>query len=171
VKRDKVVHPRTVPKNGTVIDSGRRTATDAIRAARKRAGLTQEKAAERLTQQKAKRRSVAASTISYWESGRMPQSWSELERYAKALGQPIVLRFGPDATKEPPPEWAGAMERRIVSEVQANRETITEALAAAFAEWADRTDRAQREGNADATLDGTEDQPPGGAAPKPGPAT
>ena len=163
MKRDKVVHPRTVPKNGTVIDSGRRTATNAIRAARKKAGLTQEKAAEL--------RGHATSTISRWETGGVPQSWDELERYANDLGQAIVLRFGPDATKEPPPKWAGAMEDRIVSEVQANRATITEALAVTFAEWADRIDRERREGNADATPDGTGDQPPGAAEPKPEPAT
>jgi transcriptional regulator with XRE-family HTH domain len=126
--------------------------------------LTQEKAAAR--------RGHATSTISRWETGGLPQTWNELHEYAKALGQEIVLRFGPaNTTKEPPPEWARAIESRIVSEVQVNRETIIEALAVAFAEWADRTDRAQREGNADAKPDGIEDQPPGEAAQKPGPAT
>lgn len=158
VKRDKVVRPRTVPKNGTVIDAGRKAVMKAIRAARKRAGLTQEKAAEL--------RGHATSTISRWETGGVPQSWDELDRYANDLGQSIVLRFGPDTDEEPPPKWAGAMESRIVSEVVANREALYAALAADLVKA--QLGRLPRR---DEPHDGKQDQPPAGAGPTPGPST
>ena len=135
---------------------------DAIRAARKNAGLTQEKAAERLTQQKAERRNVATSTISRWETGGVPQSWEELEAYARALDQAIVLRFGPDTDEEPPPNWAGAMESRIVSEVVANREALYAALAQDLVDA-----QLGRTQPPDEPPDGKPGRPPGGVGPMP----
>lgn len=160
MKRDRVVRPRTRPKAEDVIDTDRAAVKQAIRGARKRAGLTQEQAAAK--------RGYATSTISHWESGLLPKTWDELSRYAHALGQAIVLRFGPDTDEEPPPDWAGAMEKRIVSEVRANRVMLMDALAAGFAEQAERE---LDEGNDDGEPDETSDQPPEGAGPQPSPAS
>lgn len=109
VKRDRVVRPSTTPKSGAVIDTGRVAATSAIRDARIQAGLTQEKAAAL--------QGVATSTISRWENGGLPQTWKELHEYATALGQPIVLSFGPDTTKEPAPEWARELAEQTAQRV------------------------------------------------------
>jgi transcriptional regulator with XRE-family HTH domain len=158
MKRNKVVRPRTRPKTEDVIDVSRKAAATAIRDARVRAGLTQEKAAGL--------RGHATSTISRWESGGLPNTWDELHQYATALGQPIVLKFG-KAKDDPRPKWAGAMEKRIVSEVASNRTVLLEALALGFAEQARRR---LAEDNDDEGPDGNEDQPPGGVGPKPAPA-
>jgi transcriptional regulator with XRE-family HTH domain len=122
VKRDKVVRPSTTPKSGAVIDAGRKAAMTAIREARLRAELTQEKAAAL--------RGHATSTISRWETGALPQTWQELDEYAKALGQPIVLSFGAEREEAHPgePEWASAMESRIVGELQLYRQLIESIL-------------------------------------------
>jgi transcriptional regulator with XRE-family HTH domain len=121
------------------------------------------------------RAQITRNTLYNWEGGVTAPALDELEKVARTLDVPLSVLVdawsGRQQKKEPPPKWAGAMEQRIVSEVQANRATITEALAVTFAEWADRIDRERREGNADATPDGTGDQPPGGAEPEPEPAT
>lgn len=98
-----------------MIDAGRRAAT-AIRDARVLAGLTQEKAAAL--------REHATSTVSRWESGGLPQTWEELHQYAKALGQPIVLEFGP-GTKKPAaePRWVRRLEKKL-DEIHARQDTI-----------------------------------------------
>jgi hypothetical protein len=82
----------------------------------------------------------------------------------------ILSLFGheSDAHNETAPRWAGRLEERIVSEVQANRETMIEALAALSADWAAR---ALPEGNDDEAPDGTGDRPPRSSARRPGPAT
>ena len=111
------------------------------------------------------------TTVHRWTEGNI--EWDGLAALASGTRQDIVVTFPahgrPTATtKEPPPEWAGEMEERIVSEVQANREALMEALAAGFAE---RAERELGEDSDDEEPDGTGDQPPGGAGPKPKPAT
>lgn len=107
MKRDKVVRTRNAPKGGPVIDVGRRAAMEAIKDARRRAGLTQEQAAAKLGH--------ATSTISRWETGGLPQSWDQLTAYANALDQAIVLNFGP-AQQESPPAWAEGLATKAAEE-------------------------------------------------------
>jgi transcriptional regulator with XRE-family HTH domain len=100
-----VVHPRTTKRLEALIGADRRAVIQAIRDARTRAGLTQEKAAAL--------RSHATSTISRWETGGMPNDWAELAAYAHALRQPITLHFGPHAKEAAPPDWAKRLQDRI----------------------------------------------------------
>ena len=139
VKRVRVLRPGTTPKKtGDVIDA----AATAIRDARIRAGLTQEKAAGL--------RGHATSTISRWESGGLPQTWEQLDQYAKALGQPIVLRFGHKEESLPQSlDWGRLMERV---------DAIAEAVDA----------RSPEERLLDAVDDGSGPTPAGGAAPAAG---
>ena len=103
---------------------------------------------------------VSERTVDRWKAGTSKPSKGHLQAIRELVGA--------DTTKEPPPDWAGEMEERIVSEVLVNREVLLEALAAGFAE---RAERELDEDNDDEEPDGTGDQPPGGAGPKPKPAT
>lgn len=115
-----------------MIEQGR-SAAIAIRNARKRAGLTQEQAAAL--------RGHATSTISRWETGGLPQTWEELARYANALGESIVIQFGPKKKSAPAeaeaPKWAVNLTDKIVRTIQndrlANRATEANEIAAAVA--------------------------------------
>lgn len=115
-----------------MIEQGR-SAAIAIRNARKRAGLTQEQAAAL--------RGHATSTISRWETGGLPQTWEELARYANALGESIVIQFGPKKKSAPAeaeaPKWAVNLTDKIVRAIQndrlANRATEANEIAAAVA--------------------------------------
>lgn len=93
VKRDRVVRQRT--GQGTVI--GPHRATEAIRAARIRAGLTLAQAAEGVADN---------STVQRWEKGSIPSSWQVLDDYARRIGQTITLTFGVNDEEAAPPRWA-----------------------------------------------------------------
>ena len=112
-----------------MIGADRNAVIQAIRAARTRAGLTQEAAAA-LTHH-------ATSTISRWETGGLPNRWDDLIQYAHAMNQKIILEFGhdPDTTKAPPPEWARAMEQRLTEAILANREAVVQTLAEVTARY------------------------------------
>jgi transcriptional regulator with XRE-family HTH domain len=104
---------------------------------------------------------VSAQTVTNWARGKHP-SQTRLTQVRALYGLPVTPR---DTTKEPPPEWAGAMESRIISEVVANREALYARLADEAALKALR-----RAGLLpDEPPDGTLDRPPGGAGPKPRP--
>lgn len=115
-----------------------------------------------------KRAEVTRNTVYNWEGGKSAPALDELDKVAKTLDVPLSRLVdawsGRDTTKEPPPQWAEAMEARIVSEVQQNRAVLMEALAAGFAEQAARE---LDEDNDDEGQDGKSDQPPGGAGPRP----
>ena len=108
---------------------------------------------------------ASRDTVAAWRRGRAPRD-DQWRRFIGAYNR--WLRGTPATEEEPPPDWAGAMEERIVSEVLVNREVLLEALAAGFAE---RAERELGEDSDDEGPDGTGDQPPGGAGPKPKPAT
>lgn len=107
---------------------------------------------------------VSTQAVINWSEGKHP-SQARLDQIRELYGLPVAPQ---GTTKDPRPEWAGEMESRIVSEVQANRAALMEALAAAFAEWAARE---LDEDNDDEGLGGTSDRPSTGAGPKPRPAT
>ena len=106
------------------------------------------------------------TTVHRWTEGNI--EWDGLAALASGTRQDIVITFPahgrPTAqTKEPPPEWAGAMEERIVSEVVANREAL-------YARLADEAAvRALRRAGLlpDAPPAGRPGRPPGGAGPNP----
>lgn len=111
------------------------------------------------------------TTVHRWTEGNI--EWDGLAALASGTRRNIVITFPAHGSptvkaKEPPPEWAGAMEQRIVSEVVANRDVLMEALASWFAEQAGRE---LHEDNDDEEPRGTGDRPPGGAGPKPRPAS
>lgn len=124
VKRDRVqgsvVHRRTTNKDEAVIGTDREAVIQAIREARKRAGLTQEQAAALAGR--------ATSTISRWESGALPNTWDDLISYAHALNQPMSFRFGRNEEAPQPPKWAEGLERRLAGELQLNRRLIESLL-------------------------------------------
>lgn len=130
VKRSRVVRPSTSKSVEKVVAKQASSVAEAIRDARKAAGLTQEKAAAL--------RGHATSTISRWETGGLPQTWEELSHYAFALNQPIVLRFGPGAETEPPePEWVerlliGVMALEKRSDISGEELEAAEAEAIAY---------------------------------------
>ena len=102
------VRPRTTRKaSNPVVPSSEGAAARARQAlydARIRAGLTQEDASGKRS----------TSTLSRWESGVHEPSWAELDAYAHELGEPIILRFGPEPTNEAaPPAWAQRLERKL----------------------------------------------------------
>jgi hypothetical protein len=71
------------------------------------------------------------STVTRWVKGDI--DWDGLTELASGLRRDIVVTFPAHGrasvtTKEPPPDWARAMEARIVGELKQNRELI-EALA------------------------------------------
>ena len=103
-----------------MIGAGREAVVRAIRDARTRAGLTQEKAAAL--------RSHATSTISRWETGGMPNNWDDLNEYAHALGQPITLHFGPQTKEAPPPQWATGLVEDVPA-IRADVERVATELA------------------------------------------
>lgn len=97
---------------------------------------------------------VTRMTVNRWASG------TEMPGIARRM---VMALFGhePDTTKAPPPEWAGAMESRIVSEVRVNRAALYRELAEQAA-----TEALRRAGLLpEEPLDGTEDQPPASAGP------
>lgn len=172
MKRDKVVRLGTT-KDEDVIGADRNAVIQAIRAARTRARLTQEAAAA-LTHH-------ATSTISRWETGGLPNKWDDLIEYAHAMNQQIVLEFGPspDATKEPPPEWAGVLMARdelaayvdqakdeVLNAIDAGRNDLIDAIAQRVAELA--AQKLDRE-NDEEGHDGNPDRLPGSQEPPPAP--
>lgn len=64
---------------------------------------------------------VSRDTVAAWRRGRKPRT-DQWEKFTAALD---AWRAGlPDATKEPPPEWAGAMEARLQKALEVNRVII-----------------------------------------------
>lgn len=126
MKRDTVVTTGTVETEETVIGADAAAVVKAIRDARQHAGLTQEQAAAL--------RGHATSTISRWESGGLPHTWEDLSRYAHALGEPIVLRFGPQTKEAPTPEWATRLANKTAEKIIGALTIPSDALADALAD-------------------------------------
>lgn len=140
-------------------DTIRKQVSRELKRALSDAGLSARAAAGRME--------VEPKTLYRWINEDNNASLENLALFAKHVG-PIRLNIG--GTVEAP-DWAGAMEARIVSAVEANRVELTDALAAGFAEQADRIER-ELSGDSDGgEPDGTADQPPGGAGPRPTPAS
>lgn len=68
-----------------------RTATEELRAARRRSGMTIEALADAVGKDK--------STVSRWLGGKQQPDFSQVEALANAMAQPIVLTFGPPAER------------------------------------------------------------------------
>lgn len=123
VKRDRVVRQRT--GQGTVI--GPHRATEAIRAARIRAGLTLAQAAEGVADN---------STVQRWEKGSIPSSWQVLDDYARRIGPTITLTFGVNDEEAAPPRWAERLLAGVMAleeEGQLSDEDVARAQARAAA--------------------------------------
>ena len=143
VTRDRVVRPDNIPGAEDVIGTDREAVIREFREARTRAGLTQEQAA-------GLRKNRATSTISRWESGGLPNSWDDLSEYAHALGQEIVLRFGPHK-EAAPPDWAerllaGVFALEAKGGISADELEAAQARVAAYLVVARRA-RPQQEGD------------------------
>ena len=97
---------------------------------------------------------VSDRTVDRWKAGTSKPSKGHLQAIRELVGA--------DTTKEPPPDWAGAMEERIVSEVVANREALYASLAQALVDAS-----IGRTPPPAAPPGGKPGRPPGGAGPKP----
>ena len=64
---------------------------------------------------------VSRASVSDWAAGR--------HITPARLAQVRALFDAPDTTKEPPPEWARALEQRLTETILANRETVMLTLA------------------------------------------
>ena len=64
-----------------------------------------------------------------WMRGEVTAPLERLEEFALAVDQPLTLNIGPDATKDPPPQWARDLTADIRKDLRANRETIVADLA------------------------------------------
>ena len=61
---------------------------------------------------------VVHETVYRWMRGEILPPLDKLERLAEITGQPITIRLG-DAKDEPPPQWARALEERLVEAILA----------------------------------------------------
>lgn len=157
------VHPADASVN-TLWDMKRPLLRRAIRGAMRQQGIPSVIAL-------AKDSGVSRNTIYNWEGGITSPALDELDRVAIKLDVPLSLLVdawsGREQQKTPQPEWAGAMEERIVSEVQENREALYARLAD------DAATKALRLAGLlpDAPNDGTQGQPPGSGELSQGPTT
>lgn len=107
-----------------------RTNRQEIREAIQASGRTQEDAAAAI--------GISPVTLSRWLNGHADPGFDKLESLAVAIGQSIVLTFGPDTTKQPPePAWverllAGTMALEARNEISETELQRAEAAAAAY---------------------------------------
>lgn len=88
----------------------------------------------------AKAAGIRRQTLQEWYAGSSVPRLTELEEVARTIGVrrvDLVASYdgvtAPETTKEPPPEWATEMERRLTDLLMTNRTVFVETMATYFA--------------------------------------